>query len=51
MVDKFLERTIAYNAVKVEAVSRHGFMLVDVGQSDVTELGERCLLAFGVGGE
>ncbi len=43
MIEKFLERTLAYNALMVEAVSRQGFILVDVLQSDVTELAERCL--------
>lgn len=48
MVDKFLQRTVAYNARMVDIVNRQGFMLVDVGQSDVMELAERCLLALGV---
>ena len=48
MIDKFLERTLAYDARMVEAVSRHGFMLVDVLQSDVNELAERCLSTLGV---
>lgn len=43
MIDKFLQRTIAYDSRMVEAVRRQGFMLVDVLQSDVTELAERCL--------
>ena len=43
MIDKFLERTLAYNALLVNAVNRHGYILVDVLQSDVTELSERCL--------
>ena len=50
MIDKFLERTIAYNARMVKAVRGYGFNLVDVLESDVTELAERCLLALGVGG-
>ena len=50
MVDKFLERTIAYDSQMVAAVSRHGFVLVDVMDSEVAGLGERCLLALGVGG-
>ncbi len=50
MIDKFLERTIAYDAWMVEVVKRRGFMLVDVMESDVTELAERCLLALGVDG-
>ena len=51
MIDKFLERTIVYDARMVEAVKRRGFTLVDVLGSDATELAERCLLALGVGGE
>ena len=50
MVDKFLQRTVAYNARMVEVVNRRGFNLVDVGPSDVMELAERCLLALGVDG-
>ena len=50
MVDKFLERTIAYNTRMVEAVNRRGFILVDVLQSDMTELAERCLSKLGVDG-
>ena len=46
MIDKFLERTIAYNTRMVEAVNRRGFILVDVMDSDATELAERCLLAL-----
>lgn len=51
MIDKFLQRTIAYDARMVEVVNRRGFMLVDVLQSDVTELMERCLSKLGVDGK
>ena len=51
MVDKFLKRTIAYNARMVEIVNRRGFNLVDVMDSNATELAERCLLALGVDGK
>ena len=51
MVDKFLQRTIAYNARMVEAVIQRGFILVDVLDSHATKLAERCLLALGVDGE
>ena len=37
MVGKFLQRTIAYNSLMIEVVSRHGFVLVDVSQSSVAE--------------
>lgn len=43
MIDKFMERTLAYNALLVEAVNQQGFILVDVLQSNLTELSERCL--------
>ncbi len=43
MIDKFLERTLAYNERMVDAVNRLGFTLVDVRHSNVTELTERCL--------
>ena len=43
MIDKFLGRTLAYNARMVDAVSRHGLMLVDVLQSNVIEITERCI--------
>ena len=48
MIDRFLERTIAYNARMIDAVSQHGFVLVDVRQSNVTELTERCLSILGI---
>ena len=48
MIDKFLERTLGYNARMVEAVSECGFMLVDVQWDSVTEVTERCLLALGI---
>ena len=43
LVDKFLQRTLAYNSLMIDVVSRHGFVLVDVSQSSVSELTERCL--------
>ena len=48
LIDKFLQRTLAYNARMVDAVSRHGFILVDVLQSNVAELADRCLSALGI---
>ena len=48
LIDKFLQRTLAYNARMVDAVTRHGFILVDVLQSDVAELADRCLSALGI---
>ncbi len=49
MIDKFLERTLAYNARMVDLVNKREFTLVDVMQSDTTELTERCLSALGIG--
>ena len=43
MIDKFLERTLAYNALMVEVAGRHGLALVDVLQSKPEELTDRCL--------
>lgn len=47
MIDKFLERTLAYDALMVEVVRRHGLTLVDVLQSSVEELTHRCLSTVG----
>ena len=46
MVDKFLGRTLVYNERMIDVVNRHGFHLVDVLQSGVAELTERCLAAL-----
>ena len=43
MIDKFLERTLVYNAQMIEIANQHGFILVDVLQSNVEELTKRCL--------
>jgi len=43
MIDKFLERTLVYNAQMIEVANRHGFSLVDVQQSNLAELTQRCL--------
>ena len=48
MVDKFLERTLLYNAQMIEVVSRYRLILVDVLQSNVAELTEKCLPKFGM---
>ena len=50
MIDKFLQRTVAYNARMVEVVDRRRFNLVDVLDSDPTELAERCLSVLRVDG-
>ena len=46
LIDKFLERTIAYNTLMVEVVKRHGLTLVDVLQSSPEELTDRCMSAL-----
>ena len=48
MINKFLQRTLTYNARMVEAVIENGFVLVDVLQDDVPELAERCRQALGI---
>ena len=48
LIDKFLKRTLAYNALLVDTASQHEFILLDVLQSDVVELTERCLSALGI---
>lgn len=37
MVDKFLDRTLAYNKQMIDVVNRHGLRLVDVLQSGVAD--------------
>jgi len=46
MVDKFLDRTLAYNTRMIDLVDRHGFLRLDVRQSGVEELADRCLAAL-----
>lgn len=48
MIDKFLKRTLAYNSRMVDAVSQYGFVLVDVLQSDVAGLTDRCLATLSI---
>ncbi len=43
MIDKFLERTLVYNAQMIEIANQHGFILVDVQQSNLAELTQRCV--------
>ncbi len=47
MIDKFLQRTVAYDLRMAEAAKKHGLVLLDVEESDVAELTERCLSALG----
>ena len=48
MIDKFLERTLAYDALMVEVAGRHGLALVDVLQSSPEEITDRCLSVLNV---
>ena len=43
MIDKFLARTLVYNTQMIEVTNQHGFILVDVQQSNLAELTQRCL--------
>ena len=48
LIDKFVERTLAYNARMVEVVDRLGFALVDVRRSNVSELTHMCMSILGI---
>ena len=48
MIDKFFERTIAYDERMVDSVNRLEFPLLHVRSSNVTELTQRCLSILGV---
>ena len=43
MIRKFMDRTLAYNKRMIDIVDRHGFLRIDVHQSGVEELADRCL--------
>ena len=43
MIDKFLQRTIIYNAHMADAVNQLGFTLLDVQQSNAMEISKRVL--------
>ena len=43
LVQKFLERTLIYDAKMTEIVNRHGLILLDVSESNVGELADKCL--------
>jgi len=49
MIDKFLERTIAYNTLMVKAVNCHAFTLLDVQRSDAIDIAEKVLAKLGFG--
>ncbi len=46
MVDKFLDRTLAYNEQMIRGADRRGFLRIDVLQSGVAELADRCMTAL-----
>ena len=46
MVDRFLHRTLVYNKQMIDVVDRHGFVRVDVLESGVAGLTDRCLAAL-----
>ena len=48
MIDKFLERALAYDVLMVEVAERNGLALVDVLQSSPEELTDRCLSVLNV---
>ena len=43
MIRKFIDRTLAYNKRMIDVVDRHGFLRIDMRQSGVEELADRCL--------
>ena len=47
MIDKFLDRTLAYNVQMVKVAKQHGLALMDVLESSPEELTKRCLSALG----
>ncbi len=48
LVDKFLARSLLYNAQMMEAVGRHGLVSMDVNAASVDELAQRCLAILGL---
>lgn len=48
MVDKFLQRSLLYNAQMMDAVRQHGLVSVDVNAASVDELTQRCLSLLGL---
>ena len=43
MIRKFLDRTLTYDKRMIDIVDRHGFLRIDVRQTGVEELADRCL--------
>ena len=50
LIDKFLERSLAYDKRMVESVNRLGFVLLDVSRSNLAELTQTCLSNLGAKG-
>ena len=48
MVDKFLARSLLYNAQMMDAVREHGLVSMDVNAASVDELTQRCLSLLGL---
>ena len=48
MVDKFLARSLLYNAQMMDAIRRHGLVSMDVNAASVGELTQRCLPLLGL---
>ena len=46
MVDRFLDRTLAYNRRMIQVVDRHGLLRIDVEERGAEELADRCLAAL-----
>ena len=48
MVDKFLARSLLYNAQMMDAIRQHELVSMDVNTAGVDELTERCLSLLGL---
>ena len=48
MIDKFLDRTLAYNERMVKAIKRHALPLIHVHDAKATDLAKRCLSTLGI---
>ncbi len=48
MVDKFLARSLSYNAQMKDAIRQHGLVSVGVNAANVDELAQRCLSLLGL---
>ncbi len=48
LIDKFLDRTLAYNERMVDAGRQCGLIMLDVQDHDIRKLAQRCLSALGI---